>query len=179
MNLPNKITLSRFAAAPLFLVALIYYDRTGFVAYYVAALVVFTLASISDGLDGYIARTRKLRTRLGTILDPLADKLFLDSAVSILAVGIKPLFPIPAWFAVLIISRDLLIVGGALIIRFMKGRVEVDPSWWGKGAAVLQMASVLWILFRIPGPETVLYATALITVISTITYIRSGIRQLE
>lgn len=179
MNLPNKITISRFAAAPLFLMFLIHYNRTGIHGYYIAALVTFSLAAISDGLDGYLARTRNQRTRLGAFLDPLADKLFLNSAIVVLALGIKPLFRIPTWFAILIISRDLLIVGGALLIRLFQGKVEVVPSWWGKSAAVLQMSTVIWILLKIPCPRFVIFTTAAITLISGVTYIRAGIKQLE
>jgi len=179
MNLPNKITVSRFAAAPLFLAFLIRYHRTGVSGYYLAALAVFTLAAISDGLDGYLARTRNQRTRLGAFLDPLADKFFLNSAIVALSLGITPFFRVPAWFAILVISRDLLIVGGALVIRLFKGGVEIVPNWWGKSAAVLQMASVIWILLKIPFPDLIIFATAAITLISGITYIRAGIKQLE
>lgn len=179
MNLPNKITLSRFAAAPLFLVALIYYHKSGIEAYYVASLVIFALAAISDGLDGYLARSWDMRTRLGTFLDPLADKLFLNSAIVVLAILKNPLFPIPAWFAILVVSRDLLIVGGALLIHLLKGKIEVKPNWWGKIATVMQMVTVIWVLFRIPSPRIIIYPAAFFSVISGITYLRSGIRQLE
>ncbi len=179
MNLPNKITISRFAAAPLFLLSLIYYDRTGVYGYYVAALVIFALAAISDGLDGWLARSLNQRTKLGAYLDPLADKLFLNSAIILLAILRNPLFPIPAWFVVLVISRDLLIVGGSLLIRLLKGKIEVRPNWLGKTAAVGQMATVIWVLIKLPQPRIIIYATALFIAASGFTYLRDGIRQLE
>ncbi len=179
MNLPNKITISRFAAAPLFLLSLIYYDRTGIYGYYVTALVIFALAAISDGLDGYLARSRDQRTKLGAYLDPLADKLFLNSAIILLAILRNPLFPIPAWFAVLVVSRDLLIVGGALLIRLFKGKIEVRPNWLGKAAAVGQMAAVIWVLIKLPEPRIIIYATAFFIAASGIAYLRDGIRQLD
>ena len=179
MNLPNKITLGRFFAIPLFLLALIYYNRTGDSVYYFAALLIFALAAISDGLDGYIARSRKMKTRLGAAIDPLADKLMLNSAIIVLAFGIKGLYQIPIWFAVLVVSRDLLIVGGALVIRWFKGDLQVKPCWWGKTAAVLQMVVVAWVLIKLPRPEIILIAALFFLVASAISYLRGGVRQLE
>ena len=179
MNLPNKITIGRFFSIPLFLLALIYYNRSGRQPYYFAALLIFSLAAISDGLDGYIARSRKMKTKLGAVLDPLADKLMLNSAIIVFAFGIKGFYQIPIWFAVLVISRDVLIVGGALIIRWFKGDLKIEPCWWGKTAAVLQMVVVAWVLIKLPRPEIILSAAVFFLVASGISYLRGGIRQLE
>ena len=184
MNLPNKITVTRFILAPLFLGAMLYYDRTGEYVYYLVSLSIFILSSISDGLDGYIARTRGMQTSLGKVLDPLADKFFLNSAIIILSLGIRDLYKIPVWFVVLVVSRDILIVGGGMIIRWFKGDLKVKPSWFGKTAAVLQMAAVIWILLNPYHPprsftQILIYATAFFTVFSGINYLRFGIRQIE
>ncbi len=179
MNLPNKITVGRFFAIPLFLLALIYYNRSGRQSFYFAALFIFALAAISDGLDGYIARSRNMKTKLGAVLDPIADKLLLNSAIILLAYGIGDLYQIPIWFAVLVVSRDLLIVGGALVIRWFKGDLQVKPCWWGKIAAVLQMGMVIWVLIKLPRPEIILTATIFFLIASGISYLRDGVRQLE
>lgn len=179
MNLPNKITIGRFFSIPFFLLALIYYNRTERPAYYFAALLIFALAAISDGLDGYIARSRNKKTRLGAALDPMADKLMLNSAIILLAFGIGDLYQIPIWFAVLVVSRDLLIVGGALVIRWFNDDLRIRPCWWGKTAAVLQMGLVVWVLIKLPRPEIILFAAVFFLIVSGVFYLRDGVRQLE
>ncbi|MDP8237391.1 MAG: CDP-diacylglycerol--glycerol-3-phosphate 3-phosphatidyltransferase [Candidatus Erginobacter occultus] len=177
MNLPNQITIGRLAAVPFFAAALLLYGRTGNPVYYGAALVIFVLAVISDGLDGYLARSRNQQTRLGTFLDPLADKFLLDCALVILALGMGNLYRIPAWFAGVVIARDLVLL--ALAIRFHsrwdRGEVRIRPSIWGKTSAVLVMAIVIWVLIHPSGPPLMitrfaLYLTAGLTVVSGVLY---------
>lgn len=142
----------------------------------------FLLAAFSDGLDGYLARSRGQITRLGTILDPLADKFLLNTAV----VGMVLLhrnypqagFPVPVWFAVLMVSRDLLIVSGALAIRIVRSAIEIRPSVFGKAAAVAEMAAVIWLLLKIPRPEIIFWPAAVLIAISGIGYLFAGLRQL-
>lgn len=184
MNIPNRITVTRFILTPVFMAAMIYYRKTGAIHYYYLALTVFALSSISDGLDGYIARTRKMKTRLGAVLDPLADKFFLNAAIVLLSLGIRDLYRLPVWFAVLVVSRDALIVGGGLIIRWFKGDLKVEPNLWGKTTAVLQMALVIWILINPHNPpegfnRAITYLVAFFTVVSGAFYLRSGISQIE
>ncbi len=179
LSLPNKITIFRFVAIPFFVMAMLYYDRTGRGGYYLAALGIFVVAVISDGLDGYIARSRRLHTELGRIIDPLADKLLLNSAVILLTLGIGELFRLPPWFAILVISRDLMIIGGAVIIALMRGNVEVRPTRVGKFAAVSQMTVVAWVLVRLPLPVLPVWAATALTAASIVPYLRFGLRQLE
>lgn len=183
MNLPNQITLGRLVAVPFFAAALLLYGRFGDPAYYGSAIVIFFLAVISDGLDGYLARSRNQQTRLGTFLDPLADKLLLDCALVILALGLRDFYRIPAWFPGLVIARDLvlLVLAIRLYPRWTRDEIRIRPNAWGKTSAVMVMAIVLWILIHpsgVPQPVTriALYLTAGLTVISGIFYFSDAVR---
>lgn len=178
MNLPNKITLGRLAAIPFFAAALIRYGRTGEAMFYVATLAIFLLAVVSDGLDGYLARSRNQQTRLGAFLDPLADKLLLDCALVILALGVGKLYRMPAWFVLVVIIRDLILLGLAVRFypRWIRGKIRIRPSIWGKTSAVMVMATVIWVLLHPSGAApaatgAALYLTAGLTVISGILYL--------
>ncbi len=178
MNLPNRITIARLAVCPFFIGALLLYGHSGHEIYYAVALSLFTLAAVSDGLDGYLARSRNQRTQLGALLDPLADKILLDSTVIVLAVGIGNLYRIPVWFVLIILCRDfiLLFLSLCLFQRWSRGEVKITPNLWGKTSAVLLMATVIWILLHPYRPQTELirfslYATALTVGVSGVTYL--------
>lgn len=184
MNLPNKITVGRLAAVPFFAALLLLYGRTEDGFYYWAALALFVLAVTSDGLDGYLARSRGQQTRLGTLLDPLADKLLLDTSLVILAAGVGKLYRIPVWFPVVVIARDLILF--VLSIRFYtrwtRGEVRIRPNAWGKTSAVMVMAIVIWVLLHRDGPpETVtriaLYLAGLLTAVSGALYLADVTRR--
>jgi len=195
VNLPNKITVGRLAAVPFFAALLLLYDRTGDGGYYWAALVVFVLAVTSDGVDGYLARSRGQQTRLGTLLDPLADKLLLDTSLVILALlldtslvilatGVGDLYRIPVWFPVVVIARDLilLVLSVRFYARWTRGEVRIRPNAWGKTSAVMVMAIVIWILLHRAGPpETVtriaLYLAGLLTAVSGVLYLADVTRR--
>ena len=128
-HLPNLITGLRFLLIPL-LVALLLEHR------YVAAFAVFIVSAISDLADGLIARHWNLRTRLGAIADPLADKLTMLAVRLVLAVQAL----VPVWLATAIVVRDLVIVAGAVAFHFIVGRVEVAPSLLSKFNTVLEFS---------------------------------------
>ena len=114
-----------------------------------AAIAIFLIAAVSDGLDGYVARHYKQRSALGAILDPIADKGLLLSAIITLSISnwseIDPEYGrFPAWFPVLVITRDAVILVGAGVLQLLNGKVHVKPSWTGKVATVLQMAAIAW-----------------------------------
>ncbi|MFH1038572.1 MAG: CDP-diacylglycerol--glycerol-3-phosphate 3-phosphatidyltransferase [PVC group bacterium] len=178
MNLPNKITIGRMAACPFFVGALLLYGHTGRETYYAIALIIFTLAALSDGVDGYLARSRNQRTRLGSLLDPLADKVLLNSAIIILAGGVGDLFRLPGWFILVVIIRDLILLALSISLfpRWSRGEIQIRPNLWGKISAVLLMATVIWILLHPHHPplaatRVAIYATALVTVFSGIAYL--------
>jgi CDP-diacylglycerol--glycerol-3-phosphate 3-phosphatidyltransferase len=149
MTTANKITILRILLIPFFVVEIIYYARTGSAACWLAGMLSFAVAAILDGVDGYVARRYHQWSELGTILDPLADKLLLVSAIVVLSFNHTPrLAVIPLWLTGTIIGRDLLICLGVIVVRFTVGKVTVRPRLTGKIATVLQMAMVLWILLN-------------------------------
>jgi CDP-diacylglycerol--glycerol-3-phosphate 3-phosphatidyltransferase len=182
MTTANKVTISRILLVPFFIAAVIYYVKTGAEHYRWMAIACFGLAAISDGIDGFIARHFKQRSELGAVLDPLADKLLLVSGIVLLSLHNEPfLKPIPIWLTVTILSRDVLVLIGLAVIHFVVGKVRVKPHLIGKGATVLQMAAVLWALFKFE-PAAALYwicvGAAVLTGISGLIYVFDGMRQL-
>lgn len=136
-QLPNLITLARLALTPAFVLAL--NDGN-----YVAGLVLFVVAGLSDGLDGFIAKRFHYETRMGAILDPAADKILLVSAYVMLTV----LGHLPVWLVIVVAFRDLLIVGGYLVYTSMYGPVQMRPSALSKLNTVMQIALVVGVLLE-------------------------------
>jgi CDP-diacylglycerol--glycerol-3-phosphate 3-phosphatidyltransferase len=185
MTTANKVTILRMLLIPFFVVAVLYYVKTGNELQRLAALLTFAVAAILDGVDGYIARHYNQYSELGAVLDPLADKLLLVSGVVLLSFdhGTR-LGQIPLWLTGTILGRDILILIGMVVIQFTVGKVRVRPRIMGKIATVLQMASVLWILLRWDdgGARWILYLTAgaaICTGVSGLLYVYDGIRQLS
>ena len=131
------------------MVEILYYVETGNELHRLLALLTFAVAAILDGVDGYVARRYKQWSELGTVLDPLADKLLLVSGIVVLSFNHAPrLEMIPLWLTGTIIGRDLLLGFGAIVIWLTVGKITVRPRITGKIATVLQMAVVLWILLK-------------------------------
>ncbi|MEY2509005.1 MAG: hypothetical protein QOH01_3334 [Verrucomicrobiota bacterium] len=191
MTTANKITVVRILMIPVFVTLAIYYgesiqegspqDWMRFMA-----ITVFLLAALSDGLDGYVARRYNQRSSLGVILDPIADKGLLLSGIITLSISnwsqVDPHYgKFPAWFPVLVITRDVVILIGSAVLHILNGTVRVRPSWTGKVATVLQMAAIAWVMLqmRIPPLIYVVFAAGLFTLISGMIYVRDGVRQLS
>jgi CDP-diacylglycerol--glycerol-3-phosphate 3-phosphatidyltransferase len=191
MTTANKITVVRILMIPVFVTLAIYYgesiqegspqDWMRFMA-----ITVFLLAALSDGLDGYVARRYNQRSSLGVILDPIADKGLLLSGIITLSISnwsqVVPHYgKFPAWFPVLVITRDVVILIGSAVLHILNGTVRVRPSWTGKVATVLQMAAIAWVMLqmRIPPLIYVVFAAGLFTLISGMVYVRDGVRQLS
>jgi CDP-diacylglycerol--glycerol-3-phosphate 3-phosphatidyltransferase len=182
MTTANKITIVRILLVPLFISQVLYYVETGNELYRLFAILCFGIAALSDGIDGYIARRYNQRSELGRILDPLADKLLLLSGIVLLSIANEPRLPhIPKWLTILVLSRDVLSILGAVIIHHVCGKVVVKPVFIGKIATVLQMACVIWGLFKWPAPYLyyLALAAAACTAISGIIYLFDGGRQLS
>jgi len=149
MTTANKITILRILLIPFFVVETLYYVETGNEVHRLVAILCFAVAAILDGVDGYVARRYHQWSELGTVLDPLADKLLLVSAIVLLSFNHPDRFgQIPLWLTGLIIGRDLLLGIGAIIVRSVVGRITVRPRLTGKLATVFQMLMVCWILLR-------------------------------
>jgi len=188
LTLATKITIGRILAVPVFVLLLTYYILSvkGGAAnemYRWAALVVFLAASLSDALDGYVARSRNEITRLGQILDPIADKSLMLSAVILLTRPYQLSLPVylPIWFSVLIISREVILIGGAFLVHHFVGKVEVRPHVIGKAATLFQMTSVAWVLsgYRSPLFYVCVAIAAVLTCCSGALYVVDGLRQIE
>ena len=146
MTTANKITITRILMIPVFVMMAIYYGRSVQAGEPLewqrwAAIAIFVVAAASDGLDGYIARRFNQRSRLGVVLDPIADKGLLLAGIITLSVS-NWAYEFPAWFAVLVVARDAVIVTGTLTLHFLNGTVHVRPSWMGKTATALQMVAI-------------------------------------
>jgi cardiolipin synthase len=132
LTLANRLTILRILMTPVITVLLLY-RQIG------AALALFLLAAITDSLDGLVARLRKERTTLGMVLDPVADKLLLTSTVVTLTI----LKELPRWFTIIVVSRDVLLIGGSVILYMFIGKIAMPPSRLGKTATGFQLLTVL------------------------------------
>ena len=146
MTTANKITLARILMIPLFVMMAIYYGHgvqrgTPQDWQRWCTIAIFVLAAASDGVDGYIARRYNQKSRLGVILDPIADKGLLVASVITLTFS-NWSYEFPIWFPVLVIARDLIVVAGAIGLHLLNGIVQVNPSWPGKTATALQMIAI-------------------------------------
>ena len=172
-QLPNLLTLLRIVMVPVVIVLLNQRE-------YSLALMVFALAGLTDGLDGWIAKTFHLQTRLGAMLDPIADKLLLVSTYAMLAV----LGDIPFWLLVLVLFRDLLIVGGYWLLVAMDRKAEIQPIWVSKFNTFFQIMLVVLVLIDRAGwmvLDQLITANIYIVIVTTVSsgyaYVRSEMRR--
>ena len=177
VTLANRITIVRLVLIPVFAVLVMGYTQED-QWYRIAALVTFAIAAASDGLDGFVARAYNQKTKLGAVLDPLADKLMVNIAFVFLAVNRQFLIPIPAWFPVIILSRDVIIVLGSYLINEFFGPVRVRPRITGKLTTVFQMATIIAVLLELRFTYEWIVATLVISIISFFDYLYVGIRQI-
>ena len=179
MSLANKISILRILLVPGIVASLVYYhpDRDGL---RLLALGLFVVGMVSDALDGFLARAHGQQSQLGTLLDPIADKLLILSTLISCSVirGLPASMRIPAWFNLIVISRDALLVTGTVVIFFLQGRWNVRPSRLGKWATFGQMLVIPMVLLGLPAKTPVIIAAAALTVVSAIHYVRVGIRVL-
>jgi CDP-diacylglycerol--glycerol-3-phosphate 3-phosphatidyltransferase len=179
----NKVTVLRILLVPVFVVQVLYYERTGDEWHRLAAILSFAFAAVSDAYDGYLARRYNQRSELGALLDPLADKLLLVSALVLITFVKGPHLPnLPLWLAGTVIGRDVIqAIGFAVLHYTLGGKVPVRPRLVGKVATVLQMVSVSWALLKWPpdwlGPLAL--ATAVFTAVSGVIYLLDGMKLLS
>ena len=167
MNLPNKLTILRVIMIPFFVFFLL--SGVGGSASKWIALVIFAAASITDTLDGYIARRDNLITDFGKFMDPLADKLLVCSAL----ICFVELDKLPAWMVIIIIAREFIISGFRLVAS--DNGVVIAASYWGKFKTTFQMIGVVLLIFNIPALSTlttiIVWIALALTVISLVDYI--------
>ncbi len=170
MNLPNKITMIRIILIPFF----VFFMLTDYVAYsnYIAAGI-FIVASLTDTLDGYLARKYNLVSNFGKFVDPLADKLLVCSALVCFVAA--PDNPMPAWGVIVIISRDFIISGFRLVAS--DAGVVIAASWWGKIKTVVQMLMSILLILNFEGAVInvieyiFIYTAIILTVVSLVDYL--------
>jgi len=173
-TVPNLLTMLRIFMTPGIVMA--FADRRFDIAW-----VLFAVAGLTDALDGALARILKQRSNFGAMLDPLADKILLDTSFICLALQDW----IPTWLAVLVVSRDVLIVGGLALLQYsgVDVRRGIKPVWFSKCATLAQILLVLLIMVEhsldvdYPGLRLLLVATvALLTAASGVYYVNLGIK---
>jgi len=191
MTTANKITVVRILMIPAFVTMAIYYGQSiqrgePLEWQRLVAIVIFLLAAVSDGLDGYVARRYNQRSSLGVILDPIADKGLLLSGIITLSISnwseIDPEYGrFPAWFPVLVITRDAVILVGAVVLHLLNGKVLVKPNWTGKVATVCQMCAIGWVMLQLRFLPLlfVVIVAGFFTLISGVVYVMDGVRQLQ
>ena len=184
MNLANKLTMLRIFLVPIFL---IFIAMKGIPYGTIIATLIFIIASLTDQLDGYIARSRNQVTTFGKFMDPLADKLLVTSAlISLVELGL-----IPSYAAIIIIAREFA-VSGLRTIAASEGKI-IAASWWGKIKTVIQIIAIVLLLIKVNietspylaslinnnsvmnkffevAPNVFLYLAVIITIISGIDY---------
>ena len=175
MNIANKISTFRILSVPFFIACLVYYGPgREFLKW--MALGIFILGVISDGLDGFVARKAKLYSKAGLILDPLGDKLLLISAFIFLSPISKLCLTFPLWVTFIVISRDAIIIMGAVVIYMVKQTLDVYPTKWGKLTTIFQMASVVCVLLQWKGAYFIWWIAVFFTIISGIDYVKRGFK---
>ncbi|MEA2148558.1 MAG: CDP-diacylglycerol---glycerol-3-phosphate 3-phosphatidyltransferase [Solirubrobacteraceae bacterium] len=176
LNLPNVLTLLRILLVPVLVVALLDETANGDLL----AAIVFALASATDAMDGYLARTRNDITTFGKLMDPIADKLLIISAL----VALVSLHRLAAWVAMVIIARELTVT--VTRMQATQQGVVIAANWWGKAKTIVQVAAIfVLIVAGQPTPawvDALVYGAVAITIVSGIDYffgLRRVLREAE
>jgi CDP-diacylglycerol---glycerol-3-phosphate 3-phosphatidyltransferase len=172
LNLPNTLTVIRILLVPVVVVALLDETPNGDAI----AAGVFALAAFTDGLDGYIARSRDAVTTFGKLMDPIADKLLIAAAL----IALVSLDRLAAWIAMVIIAREFAVTGLRLVA--VEQGVVIQASWLGKVKTMLQVAAIICLIAVDPAPlgvDLLVYAAVAATVISGVDYFFGFKRMLE
>ncbi len=152
MNLPNKLTMARIIMVPIFMAVMLK-------EYYIAALIIFALASITDFLDGYLARKYDLVSSFGKIMDPLADKLLVFGAlVCFIQLGV-----VSVWAPIIIIAREFFVTS-MRVVAVSKGKV-IAASWWGKVKTNVQLFALLGSMLLLGIGNPMLYGLSIATIL--------------
>ncbi|MFH1288722.1 MAG: CDP-alcohol phosphatidyltransferase family protein [bacterium] len=174
MNWAIAVTITRILLIPVLIINLVNY-LGGEDKYRIFSIILFTIAGISDFLDGFIAKVFHQETELGRFLDPVADKLLLISAFVMLVV----VNLIPVWVVIVVITRDIIILFGCIIIYLILDDIEIKPRILSKVTTFVQMITIFFVLVRNPYARYFWFATAIITTISGFDYIISTIVKTE
>ena len=175
MNLPNKLTVLRVLMVPFFVLFML--TDIGGAANKWIALAIFCVASLTDMLDGKIARARNLVTNFGKFMDPLADKLLVCSAmICMITTG-----QLAAWIVIIIIAREFIISGFCLVAA--DAGIVIAASYWGKFKTVAQMAMIIVLLADLGGVfdmigTALIWVSLVLTIVSLVDYVKKNIQVL-
>ncbi len=177
LTLATKVTIGRILLVPFFIATVLYFSPDRPYLRWIA-LGLFLTAVISDVIDGYIARVHHQKSKAGAILDPLADKALLISAFICLYArrGSFEELMFPLWFVVAIISRDIILIMGAMIIQLITGKLDIEANRSGKITAFLQVVCILGMLLQWSFTKIFWYAAIASTIVSGVIYIKEGIK---
>ena len=168
MNLPNKLTVLRVILIPFFVAAVLFDEGDSQIFRYLAASI-FIVASLTDMLDGKIARKYNLVTNFGKFMDPLADKLLVCAAL----ICLVELEQLPAWMVIVIVSREFIISGFRLVAA--EQGIVIAASYWGKFKTTFQMIAIILMIvdLRVLNPATWLctWIALILTVVSLVDYL--------
>ncbi len=180
MNFANKISTFRILSVPFFIASLLYYRSPEREYMRLAALVIFIVAALSDAVDGFIARKSRQKSRAGLVLDPLGDKMLLMSAFICLSFIKEFAVRFPFWVTFIVISRDILILLGAVVVYIVREEIDILPTKWGKLTTTFQMLAVGFLLLQLPRrfSEPLWWLVVLFTLISGMDYIKRGFKTL-
>jgi CDP-diacylglycerol--glycerol-3-phosphate 3-phosphatidyltransferase len=186
---PNLITIARILLIGPFVVALLHlHDADVARLARWSAMGIYALMSISDALDGYLARRMKQESSLGRFLDPVADKLLILCSVVLLAYGGThvPGMQVPVWVVVIAIWKDLVVVIGFVVVYLITSKVYIVPRFWGKATTGTQLVMVIAILLSpdLPGmihrlPVFLWWTASILAGLATIDYCRAGLQYLD
>jgi len=171
MNLPNKLTILRVFLVPVFVVFMLT-DLGGSYSNWIA-LVIFVAASLTDSLDGYLARKNNLVTNFGKFMDPLADKLLVCSAL----ICLMELNRVPAWMVLIIIAREFIISGFRLVAS--DAGVVIAASYWGKFKTISQVVMIIALLIEFPYAFIFSWIAVILTVVSVVDYIVKNVNVIK
>lgn len=182
MTLATQITVLRILLIPVFVLFAVYYGASVArgepqEALRWAAIGTFVFAAVTDAFDGMVARRFGQESRLGALLDPIADKGLLLTAIITLSVSDWH-HPLPLWFPVVVIARDAVILLGCAVMRLAHDHLEVRPSLLGKAATALQMVTLAWAMLQLPGLVYPAWAAGALTLLSGAEYVVRGIVQM-
>jgi cardiolipin synthase len=179
MTWATRITVFRIILIPIFIGLMVAYGDTveagrAVEAWRYGAIAVFIIASLSDALDGYLARHCNQRSALGALLDPVADKLLLLAVLVVF--GLIPPRYFPLWFTVIILSRDAILLLGYFVVRHFLNHVDIRPHWTGKLSTFFAFLAIAAVLFQAgPWIGRLCAVGAFFAVICTLVYIRLGL----
>lgn len=174
MNLANRLTILRIVLVPFFVMSILYHRLW-------IALAIFVIASLTDALDGYIARKFDQKTGFGAVIDPLADKLLIMSAYVSLGIvsGLPSHIRMPVYVPLAVISRDVIILMGVGLIFLNNEKIDIKPTIMSKITTFFQMLTIILVLIGFLYSNWVWNITVFFTVLSGLDYIKRGSEQIN